>query len=111
MCTGVTRGRAKALPQQSHACSCLEPSLLLEADADPLICRNLGSCQTVMKEGFQPPTNTNTGYLPFADELDDPTEVCTAVFLGLGDRLKGRRGRLRNSIKPNECEWILLKGS
>lgn len=35
--------------------------------------------------GFFRPTSQ--GYLPFADELDDPTEVCTAV---LKDPLESR---------------------
>ncbi|OLQ01548.1 cAMP-dependent protein kinase catalytic subunit [Symbiodinium microadriaticum] len=53
------------------------------------------------------------GYLPFADELDDPTEVCTAVFLGQEDSVEQELLLLKDPLdfpgrfKDAQCKTVI----
>lgn len=49
------------------------------------------------------------GYLPFADELDDPTEVCTAVLKDPLEQLGGSIGWISDGLEPGN-PTVLLGG-
>lgn len=47
------------------------------------------------------------GYLPFADELDDPTEVCTAVLKDPLEQLGSSIGWIRDGLEPGNATVLL----
>lgn len=47
------------------------------------------------------------GYLPFADELDDPTEVCTAVLKDPLEQLGSSIGWISDGLEPGNATVLL----